>query len=323
MRQSTGHRRFLEELARLVERERRPQDVVHVPDRHQVHGLEHALGDVAQVLGVVLGEDHGRDAAAVGGQDLLLEPADGQHAAAQGDLAGHGHVAADLGAQQGRHHAGADGDAGRGPVLGNRALGQVHVDVGARVEVAVDAERRRPRADVADGGLGGLLHDVAELAGKHQLALARHDGHLGDQEIAAVRGHGQAVGHADLVGRLLLAHAVAGRPQVLDQALGRDLPGRHAPVGQVLARDLAADRGDLALEAAHAGLLGVALDEGAQGFFGQADVQLAEAVLALLLGDEVLTGDGQLLELGVARRCARSPCDPAAARECPACSSRW
>jgi len=38
--------------------------------------------------------------------------------------------------------------------------------------IAIQPQRGRPRAHVADGRLGRLLHDVAELAGQDQLALA-------------------------------------------------------------------------------------------------------------------------------------------------------
>ena len=70
------------------------QDLVHV--LHVVHGhaLAHRPGqsEIRHVLGVVLGQDHGGDVTPVGGQDLLLEPADGKDPAAQGDLSGHRHV---------------------------------------------------------------------------------------------------------------------------------------------------------------------------------------------------------------------------------------
>ena len=104
------------------------------------------------------------------------------------------------------------------------------MDVGARVEIALETQRRRARAHVADGRLSRLLHDVAQLTGQDQLALAGHDGHLGDQQIASVGGHRQPVGHPDLIAVRLPSLAKVGRAQVLGQALGRDLPRRDVSI---------------------------------------------------------------------------------------------
>ena len=47
------------------------------------------LRDVVEVAAVALGQDHVGQPGRVGGEHLLLEPADRQDAALQGDLAGH------------------------------------------------------------------------------------------------------------------------------------------------------------------------------------------------------------------------------------------
>ena len=51
-------------------------------------------------------------------------------------------------------------------------------------------------ADVAEGGLGALLHHVAQLAGEHQCALAGHLQGFHEQHFAAGGGPGQARHHA-------------------------------------------------------------------------------------------------------------------------------
>jgi hypothetical protein len=66
-------------------------------------------------------------------------------------------------------------------------------------------------------------------------------------------------------------------------------------------RELAADAGDLALEAADAALLGVVVDDRERMAPSLIEGTLADAALALL-GDQVLLGDVELLELGVARQ---------------------
>ena len=53
-------------------------------------------------------------------------------------------------------------------------------------------------AHVGQRGLRGLLHDVAELTGDRQLALAGHRGRLDEQHVAADRRPGQPGGHARL-----------------------------------------------------------------------------------------------------------------------------
>ena len=67
-----------------------------------------------------------------------------------------------------------------------------------------------------------------------------------------------------------------------------------------LAGDLAADRGDLALQVAHAGLPGVVRDDRLERPVGEVDELGRQAVLLDLLGDEVAAGDLELLLLGVA-----------------------
>jgi hypothetical protein len=53
------------------------------------------------------------------------------------------------------------------------------------VEVGLEAEGQAARAHVRDRRLGRLLHDLAELAGQRELALAAADRDLGRQQVAA------------------------------------------------------------------------------------------------------------------------------------------
>ena len=87
---------------------------------------------------------------------------------------------ADLGdrREQRRRHR----DAGRRAVLRDRALRDVDVDVELRVEVGIEAEQLRARADVAERRAGRLLHHVAELAGERQVALAAARARLRSRE---------------------------------------------------------------------------------------------------------------------------------------------
>ena len=72
--------------------------------------------------------------------NFFLHAADGQNLAAQRDFAGHGHVAAHRNVRQGADDGRADGDSGRRAVLGDGALGHVHVNIDVAVEVVRQAE---------------------------------------------------------------------------------------------------------------------------------------------------------------------------------------
>ncbi|MNP81979.1 hypothetical protein D3C76_1804780 [compost metagenome] len=69
------------------------QHFIHMPHRNEGHGFPDAFGNFLQILFVVLWHQHCPDTGAVGCQGLFLQPADGKHTAAEGDLSGHGHMA--------------------------------------------------------------------------------------------------------------------------------------------------------------------------------------------------------------------------------------
>ena len=236
---------------------------------------------------------------AQGGQALLLQAADGQHLAPQGDLTGHGHIVGDLaageGAEQGRGH----GDAGGGAVFGHGTGGDVEVHLGLAEDLRIDAPVGGPALHHRVGGLGRLLHDVAQLAGQHQLALAGHQGHLDGQGVTPAPRVGDAVDHADLVLAADLGRSDLGRADELGQRLG--LQGQRPGLpGGVAAGPLAAEVADLPLQLAHPRLRRVATDQSEQGLVGQVHGVGRQTVGDHLLGDQVLPGDAEFLILGVA-----------------------
>ena len=87
--------------------------------------------------------------------------------------------------------------------------------------------------------------------------------------------------------------------QLADPRLGHGHLALGAALGD-LARDLAADAADLALELAHAGLARVIGDDHAQRRVGERDLALGQAVALDLARDQVALGDLELLLLGVA-----------------------
>ncbi len=87
------------------------------------------LRDFDEILFIFGRDDDGRDATAQRGQKLFLEAADRQDMAAQRNFAGHRDILANRNAGQCRYHRGDHADARRGAILGNRAFGEVDVDI--------------------------------------------------------------------------------------------------------------------------------------------------------------------------------------------------
>ncbi len=69
-------------------------------------------------------------------------------------------------------------------------------------DVLVEAERDGVRADPGERGLHGLLHDVADLAGHGEAALALHLVGFDEEDVAAGRCPGEADGDAGTLGAL-------------------------------------------------------------------------------------------------------------------------
>src|SRR5690606_16927171 len=195
-------------------------------------------------------------------------PTDRQHLAAQGDLAGHCDVATYGNTGEYRHQSGSDRDSGRRPILGNCAFRKVNVQVVLLVKVVLDTERARTLAHHRQRGLDRLLHDLAQLAGGHHLALAREGDRLDGQELAAYFGPGETRDLSDLVLHLRNAEAVLAHAQILVDVARVD----HYPASALLENerlhDLAADLGNFTFHAANAGFARVVADDVAQRILG-------------------------------------------------------
>ena len=200
-----------------------------------------------------------------------------------------------------RDERGHQRDAGRGAVLRDRALGHVQVQVHALEERVLDAELARVRAHPGQRGLRALLHDVAELAGEGEALLAPHLGGLDVEHLAA----GGASSDRPMatpgisVRSSISSRMKYGRAQELLDLLGRHRHGVGRALG-VLARDLADDAGDLALEVAQAGLARVLADELLERLVAERDVLRRHAVVLELARDQVPARDVELLLLDVA-----------------------
>ena len=120
-------------------------------DRVEGHLLADVLGHVVEVAAVALGDDHVGQPGRVGGEHLLLQPADRQHPALQRDLAGHADRVLDRPAAQQRRERRDHRDAGTRAVLRDRARRDVHVELAIAERARLEAElvargRARTRA---------------------------------------------------------------------------------------------------------------------------------------------------------------------------------
>ena len=108
--------------------------------------------------------------------------------------------------------------------------------------------------------------------------------------------------------------------EIVDVVRG-DFDTEFVAFGDDVARHLARDVLNFALEVAHAGFMRVVPDDVQQAFVGELEVFLRQAGgFARALYQEAL-GDFELFLLGVARAAAGFPCGPATAGEW--CAARW
>ena len=225
----------------------------------------------------------------------MLDAADRQHFAAKRDLTRHGDVLAHRLPGDGRDQRRRHGDSGRGPVLRNGTFRDMDMEILVLGEARIDAEDVGPASQIGKRGAGRLLHDVSELARENELALTRHQTDLGFEDLAAGLGPGEPRGDADLGLLALLARTELDLAEELADALGVHLDLALLLALHDLTRHLAADLGNLTLQVAHPRFAGIALDQGLQPFFLEADLILLQAVRLGLLGNQESFGDLELL----------------------------
>ncbi|MNO77287.1 hypothetical protein D3C76_683900 [compost metagenome] len=148
-------------------------------------------------------------------------------------------------------------------------------------------------------GRDGFDHHIAQGAGLDQLTLARHNGRLDGQQLAANLGPGQPGHLADLI--LLLGQAVAelAHAEEMLQRIGSHRHGEVLVTG-VFLDHLAAHLGDLPLQATHTGFAGVVADNVANSLVLELKFGLLQAIGLDLLGRQVLDRDIDLFIFGVA-----------------------
>src|SRR5262249_41450887 len=181
-----------------------------------------------------------------------------------------------------------------GPVLRHRARGDVHVEVAVFERLANDADLRRVRARIRERGAAAFLHHVAEVAGQHEVTVARHDARLDVHDVAA-RGRVEHSGRD--ARRFELERTLASRARTPAQRAhffgAARVEARGPPYDGRRGR-LAGDGADGRLSLAKARLVRVAADHLADRGALDGDVVLVEPALAKLSGNEVLPRDREL-----------------------------
>ena len=163
------------------------------------------------------------------------------------------------------------------------------------IEIRSESQRLCARADKAHGRKGGFLHHVSQIAGQLQLAGAVNHVDL-DLERRATDGcPRKARDKADLIGRdVRLRQEFADAEEILKIAAG-DGNALGRLVGDEAHGALAAERGDLPFETAHAGLARVAGNDLADRVVGDTYLRALHAVLFQLLRQQMALGNLQFL----------------------------
>ncbi len=107
------------------------KNFIHRSDKNQLDLVEHRSWNFSSIPLIFLRHQHGVNPGPVCGNDFLFQAADRQDPAAQGDLAGHGDIAANRTAAQGRGQGRRQGDAGGWAIFGRCAFGDMDMDVTA------------------------------------------------------------------------------------------------------------------------------------------------------------------------------------------------
>src|SRR5438093_1974635 len=264
-----------------------------------VERLPHLFREIVEIALVLLRQNHRGDPRPHGAEHFFLDAADRQNAATQRDLTRHRDVVARRPARKRRDERGRHRHTGGRSVLRNRSSWDVDVNVRVDERAFRNPQQIGVRLGVRQRRTGGLLHDVAQLTGQDQLALAAHDAGFDEHDVAADGRVIHPCRHADLIraGHPLGMHLRP--PDEIGDVLRSDGHLLSRPVRD-LASDLAAELPDFALELADTRLASVAGDDLAQRAIGERQLTRAQTILSQLAGNEVPLGDLELLALGVA-----------------------
>ena len=195
----------------------------------------------------------------------------------------------------------------------------MHMQIDLLVEIRLEPEARRTRTHIGKGGLGRLLHHVAEAAGAGHLARPRHDGTLDMKDFPATIVEGQPCHNTDQRGAFTLFKAILLHPEKSMQILSGDIdapggrrglfpaaftvtaavPFRVGRLGHAHG-GLAAQSGDLPLQRTHAGFPRIETDHIHQRIVGNTQMFRLQPVHFQLAGQQEIPRDADLLDFQIA-----------------------
>jgi len=132
----------------------------------------------------------------------------------------------------------------------------------------VDAQLPRVAPHVRESDLSGLLHHVAELAGKRETGLTLHDRGLDKQHFTTRAGDCKAGGHTRYRGSVGRLEEEPLAAQILSNVADVDCDRGFHITGSDLCGDLTQSLPKLALQVPDAGLAGVFGDDDLQSGVG-------------------------------------------------------
>ena len=180
----------------------------------------------------------------------------------------------------------------------------MNVNVGIHERALWNAEQVRMRLGVRQRGSRRLLHDVAQLACQHELALAAHHAGFDEHDVAA----DGRVKHPSREANLILPrHVLRMHLGTTDQVRNVLRAHGHMLSGAIgdLARHLASQLADLPLQLTHARFARIAGDHLAERAISQCQLIRKQAVLPQLPRNEIALGDLELFAFRVPREVDR------------------
>src|SRR5713226_4991301 len=230
-------------------------------------------------------------------EHFFLHAADGQDHARERHLARHRQAVFDRTPAKQAHQSGYHRRTGGRAVLRHRARRHVDVNVVFAEEVRIDAVALAIRARPGQRRGHRFLHDFTQMPGHGELLATAHAGGFDEDDVASHRRPDKSDGYAGPLDTLLdfLFRAEFRHAEKFANNFWRDDHLFHLALGDA-PRLFPRDRGDLALQVAHARFPREAVDDFPQPFVGEFDLlPRFYAVLGGLLGDQVLVRDVQLL----------------------------
>ena len=261
--------------------------------------LTDGLINFLQIPFVVLGNQHRSDSMTKRCHGFLLQSADSQNTAPNGNLAGHGHIPTDGNACQRGNQGGAHRYARRWTILGNSALGEMDMNILCFIEVWAYPQLLSIGADIAHSSVDGFLHYIAQVASKLQFSGAIHHIDLNFQSFPANSSPGKSCNQPHLICTRKPIWQILTNAQKTFQIS----TGNRDALGSIRRQQLhigfPTNLPKTALQVPNTGLPGVAGNNLPDRILRNPKLDFFQTVFLQLLGNQVVFGDHHLFFVSV------------------------